>query len=1130
MSNNMYIQKRNGESQKVSFDKILYRLQNLSDGLNVNTVSVAQKVIAQIYDNIKTSELDELAGQICISLLSENLDYGKLASNIIISNNHKNTSPSFSEAMTVLYNNYDNDIHKPLISKKIYDVILKNKDKLNSIIKYERDYDFNYFAFKTLEKAYLLKKNGKIIERIQHLFMRVSLGIHFEDIQSVIKSYNYMSQKYFIHATPTLYHSGTKQNQLASCFLMGTEDSVGGIYKTLTDCAHISKVAGGIGIHISNIRGNGSYISGTNGYSSGIIPMAKVYNETARYINQSGRRPGSFALYLEPHHVDIMEFLELKKNHGNENERARDLFLALWISDLFMERVKKGEMWSLFNEHDCPGLMDAYGDEFKRLYEKYEKEKKYVKQIPVRKIWEAILNSQIETGTPYMLFKDNINNKSNQKNVGTIKSSNLCVSGDTNILTENGYFKIKDLSNKNINVWNGKEFSETIVKKTGVDQELLQIKFTNGLQLKCTPYHKFYIIDKKENTKKIEAKELKEGMNLIEFDLPVIKNNDKKLDNPYKHGLFCADSKLDNKNNEKCIIPINYNLESKIRWLEGYFDCNGFISKNNDLLQVISNNNDFSKKILLLLQTLGIHSRISTLQKENTEQEGLYKCKKTYRLLINSHNLYKLLQLGFNPKRLKINMHKPNRESSNYIKIKSIKELEEREDTYCFTEKKLGRGIFNGVITGNCAEIVEYSNNKEYAVCTLASIGLSRYVDEYDYNQIKNINIYTKEDCKYCKYTKEYLTKLGLKYKEFDITEGDNRDELVKKIGEDFKTVPQIFVEIKEEKHVGGYYDLVGYFKPTFNFEKLIEIMEIVVRNLNKVIDVNYYPVPETEVSNKRHRPMGVGVQGLADVFAKMRIPFDSDEGRKLNRNIFETMYYGAMRCSHKLSLEEGEYSTFRGSPLSEGKFQFDLWETKPEMGYDWDKLRKDIMRDGVRNSLCLALMPTASTSQILGNNECFEPFTSNIYVRRTIAGDFMVINKYLIKDLIDMKLWNKDMKDQLIYYNGSIQQIDKIPDKLKKLYKTAWEMKQKAIIDQAIERGPYVCQTQSMNLFFEEPTHKMLTSAFFYGWSKGLKTGSYYIRSRPKVQAQQFTLDINKIKQLKNKETKYDVCESCSG
>tara|TARA_R110002074_G_scaffold401278_1_gene598955 strand:+ start:183 stop:3209 length:3027 start_codon:yes stop_codon:yes gene_type:complete len=1005
-SNNMNVIKRNGLKQKVSFDKIMYRIQNLSNDLNINVIRVAQQVIAQVCDNINTTKLDELSAEICISMSSENLDYGKLASRISISNNHKNTSPSFSEAMSILYNNY-NEItksNKPLISENTYKIIMNNKDKLNSVIKYERDFDFNFFAFKTLERAYLMKKDGKIIERIQHLFMRVSLGIHGNDISSAIKSYDLMSQKYFIHATPTLYQSGTPHNQMASCFLMGTEDSVGGIYKTLTDCAHISKVAGGIGIHISNIRGKGSYISGTNGYSSGIIPMAKVYNETAKYINQSGRRPGSFALYLEPHHTDIMDFLELKKNHGNEGERARDLFLALWISDLFMKRVKKDEMWSLFNEHDCPGLTDKYGEEYEELYEKYEKEGKAMNTIEARKVWEAITNSQIETGVPYILYKDHINRKSNQKNVGTIKSSNLCVSGETMILTDKGYIEIQTLQNKNINVWNGEEFSKTIVRKTAENQELLKIDFSNGYTIKCTPYHNFYI-NLNNETIKMEAQYLKYNMSIIDYKIPIFDDNENK----------------ENKENIKCI-----NIKN--------------------------------------------------------------------------------------------------------IKIKNIAKLEKREDTYCFTEKKLGRGIFNGILTGNCAEIVEYSDDKEYAVCTLASIGLSKYVEEYDYSLIKNVIIYSKDDCKYCKYTKEYLNKLGVNYTELKITDENNREELVNKIGDDFKTVPQIFVTTDKEYHVGGFNDIIGYFKTTFNFDKLREVMNVVVRNLNKIIDINYYPVKETEVSNKRHRPMGIGVQGLADVFAKMRIPFDSQEALKLNTHIFETMYFSAMECSHQLAIEEGPYSTFKGSPLSEGKFQFDLWGVSPEMDYDWDELRKKIMKDGVRNSLCIALMPTASTSQILGNNECFEPCTSNIYLRSTIAGNFTVINEHLIRNLMELHLWDNNMKDKLVYYNGSIQYIDEIPEKVKMIYKTVWELKQKSLIDLAIARAPFICQTQSMNLYFEEPTQKTLSSALFYGWQKGLKTGSYYIRSRPKIQAQQFSLDINKIKEFKDKETKYDVCESCSG
>ena len=770
-SPSMNVIKRNGRKEFVSFDKVTRRLQNLSDNLSIDLIPVAQKVIARIYNDVKTTELDELAAQICMSLESTHLDYGKLASRIIISNNHKNTSPSFSETIYILF-------QRGLINEELYKNVMNNKDKLNSTIKYERDFDFNYFGFKTLEKAYLIKHKGVIIERPQHLLMRVSVGFHKDNIKAAIKSYEGMSQKYFIHATPTLYNSGTHNSQMASCFLLGTHDSILGIYKTIADCAIISKGAGGIGIHISNIRSKGSFIKGTNGHSNGIIPMARVYNETARHVNQGGRRPGSFALYLEPHHPEVMQFVELRKNHGDENARARDLFLAMWISDLFMERVKAGQDWSFFNENDCPGLQDAYGPAYKELYEKYEAEGKAFGTMKAQDIWQAICTSQIETGTPYMLYKNACNMKSNQQNIGTIKSSNLC------------------------------------------------------------------------------------------------------------------------------------------------------------------------------------------------------------------------------------------------------------------------------------AEILEYSDHKEYAVCNLASVGLPRYVNE----------------------------------------------------------------------------------KGEFDYNKLVEMIEVIVRNIDQIIDVNYYPVPETKKSNMRHRPMGIGVQGLADVYAKMRIAFDSPEAMEVNKLIFETMYYGALRTGHMLAVEKGAYSTFEGSPLSKGQFQFDLWSVKPPSDrYDWDSLREAIMKDGVRNSLYIALMPTASTSQILGNNECFEPFTSNYYSRSTIAGQFQVINKYLVKDLMDLNLWNKEMRDKILFYGGSIQNIEEIPQEIRNLYKTVWEMKQKVLIDQAADRGPFVCHTQSMNLFFEEPSHKVLTGAFFYGWKKGLKTGSYYIRTRPKSKAQQFTLDPEKFKKVmeENKKQeendKYEVCEMCS-
>ncbi len=776
MSDNFCVIKRNGLKEEVSFDKVTRRLKKLCYELSnkVNPIIVAQKVCSQIYNNVTTIELDELAAQVCISLSTVDIDYGILASRIIISNNHKITSPSFSETIYILYNNKDlNNNQCPLIDKKIYDTVMNNKDKLNDILDYDNDFLFDYFGFKTLEKSYLMKVNGNIVERIQHMFLRVSLGIHQDDIKSAISSYQLMSQKYFTHATPTLFASGTPRPQLASCFLMGMDDSVKGIYKTVSDCAEISAGAGGIGLCLSKIRSKNSYIRGVNGKSNGIVPLCRVLNECARHINQAGRRPGSIAVYIEPHNPEILEFLELRKNTGAESERARDLFLALTISDLFMERVEKNAEWCLFDADECPGLDDSYGETYNKLYLKYEEEGKERKKIQARKIWNYILTSQIETGTPYILFKDSINKKSNQKNVGVIRNSNLC------------------------------------------------------------------------------------------------------------------------------------------------------------------------------------------------------------------------------------------------------------------------------------AEILEYSDDKEYAVCTLASVSLPNFI----------------------------------------------KDDL------------------------------------TFDHEKLVEIMDVLVNNLNKVIDINYYPVPETKLSNDKHRPIGIGVQGLIDVYYKMKMPFDSDEAKNLNKEIFETMYYGAMLASYKQALKYGHYSTFRGSPLSEGLFQFDLWDVIPSSRYDWDDLRNKIKESGVRNSLCIALMPTASTSQILGNNECFEPITSNIYTRRTVAGDFVVINKYLVEDLNKLELWNDNMKNKIIENNGSIQNIDEVPNTIKNLYKTVWETKQKHIIEQAADRGPYICQTQSMNLFFEEPSQNTLTSALFYSWKKGLKTGCYYIRTRPKAQAQQFTIEAKKVtKKIENNDSNYQECEMCSG
>ncbi len=931
-----YVIKRNGTREEVSFDKVIRRIRALCDGLSndINPLLVAQKVVSQIYNNVKTTELDELAAQICISLETTHLDYGKLASRIIISNNHKNTSPSFSETIYILYNNKDNNgNHCPLIDENVYQIIMNNKSKLNDVLDYERDYLFDYFGFKTLEKAYLMKTNIdgklKVVERIQHLLMRVSIGIHKEDIKSAIQSYIYMSQKYFIHATPTLYNAGTPRSQCSSCYLLHVGDSVDGLYKATSDMAKISANAGGIGICLSDIRSKGSYIRGVNGTSNGIIPYCRVLNEMSRHINQAGKRPGSIACYLEPHHPEVLQFLELRKNTGAEHERCRDLFTALWISDLFMKRVENNEMWSFFDPDECRGLSDAYGDAYETLYLKYESEGKAKgKQVEARKVWNAMLSSQIETGTPYIGFKDHVNRKSNQKNVGTIKNSNLCVVPETKILTREGEIEIGTLENKEVEVWNGEDWSKVIVRKTGENQKVIKVKVVDKegckydyREVECTPYHKFSVIDSYEQyekdgiCKEVRAHELKQGMLLEPF--------------------------------------VYYEKEIE----EGYGEYIE-IHSYNEVLEVID------------------EGRVS--------------------------------------------------------------------DTYCFTEPLRNRGVFNGILTFNCNEIAEVSTDDEYAVCNLASLSLPQFVK-------------------------------------------DNLE---------------------------------------FDFEKLIEVTKVVIRNLNKVIDVNYYPVPETKKSNSRMRPVGLGIQGISDVFAMMRLPFDGNGARELNKKIAEAMYYGAVYSSWELACEEGPYSEFVGSPISKGEFQFDMWGVKPSSTYDWEDLRKKVMKDGVRNSLLIALMPTASTSQILGNNECFEPYTSNMYSRRTIAGDFIVINKHLVKDLMNIGLWNAEMKNKIISNNGSVQKINEIPAEIRALYKTVWEIKQKVLIDMAIDRSPFVCQTSSMNLFFEEPNSSNLSSAFMYGWKNGLKTGCYYIRSAPKVQAQKFTVDptLNA-----NKEEENGVCEMCS-
>ena len=755
----MKVLKRSGKHEDVSFDKITARIRKLCYGLNqnyINYIEISKKVIQGLYDGVTTTELDNLAAETAATMAATHPDYAILAARIAVSNLHKNTDKSFSKTMESLYNYIDPKTGEMagLISDETIEVVRANADKLDSAIIFDRDYEYDYFGFKTLERSYLLRMNGQIVERPQHMIMRAAVGIHGEDIESAILTYNLMSEKWFTHATPTLFNAGTPKPQLSSCFLLSmTDDSISGIFETLSRCAKISQSAGGIGLSIHNVRAKGAYIKGTGGTSNGIVPMLKVYNDTARYVDQGGgKRKGAFAIYMEPWHADIQEFLELKKNHGKEELRARDLFYAMWISDLFMERVKNNEDWSLFCPNEAPGLHDVYGGEFEALYHKYEQEGRARSTVKAQDLWFHILESQIETGTPYILYKDACNKKSNQKNLGTIKSSNLCT------------------------------------------------------------------------------------------------------------------------------------------------------------------------------------------------------------------------------------------------------------------------------------EIVEYTAPDEVAVCNLASISLSKFVNE------------------------------------------DN----------------------------------------TFDFDKLYEITRVVTRNLNKIIDINYYPIPEARNSNMRHRPIGIGVQGLADAFIKMRFPFDSPEAKQLNKDIFETIYFAALTESNEIAKVEGAYQTFEGSPASQGILQFDMWNVTPSDRWDWNTLRSSVMEKGMRNSLLLAPMPTASTSQILGNNECFEPFTSNIYSRRTLSGEYIIVNKYLLKDLVGLGLWNESMKQRLMAANGSIQAFDEIPAEIKEIYKTVWEISQKVVIDMAADRGAYICQSQSMNLFLENPNFSKLSSMHFYAWNKGLKTGMYYLRSKAAVDPIKFTVEQN--------------------
>jgi len=1658
----MHVKKRNNKTEIVSFDKILKRIKTLGleHGISINYTSLAIKVIDQLYDGIDTSRIDELTAEQSASMATIHPDYGTLASALVISNLHKKTDASFHKSMNKIYNFKDvNNIHVPLLSQEFIYIINEFGAYFDNIIDYNRDYLIDYFGVKTLERAYLIHINGHIIERPQHMWLRVAICIHKDDLDAITETYNLMSQKYFTHATPTLFNAGTPRPQLSSCFLIAMEnDSVDGIYNTLKECANISKWAGGIGLHIHNIRAKGSHIRGTNGTSNGIVPMLSVFNKTARYIDQcitpetyiyttrgpieiqyitnndyifnstgnveqienvlehpydgeiysietthsieplqvtdqhpifvlvnqvrgtdfstiekrlkhyemddstnqiiqwkdvkdltmddmliytipqyvsdihtitqedcymygvilgdgcfdnksttgyislhtinkgyildycknyfekkcinysvntidniarirwnkniimpfryadiydmghekhiasrwlnlpiekakyiikglidtggckdkellfdstsrnliesvrylllrmgiptsgdrrcmienkkvcytlsvpqtdeicqlvniennskffkflkyknyiftriksiskieytgtlydlqmknkheymihngiihngGGRRNGSFAIYIEPHHPDIEDFLDLKKNHGDEELRARDLFYALWISDLFMERVKTNSEWSLFCPDSAPGLSECYGDEYKNLYAKYESEKRFIRQINARDLWIKILDSQMETGTPYMLYKDSVNKKSNQQNLGTIKSSNLCVAPETCILTDKGQFEIHSLKDKKVNVWNGKEFSEVEIKQTNDCSELMTITFSDGAELTCTKYHKFYIQDgfikgklKSDiiNSSKvtvIEAQNLCENMKLIKCEYPIIDyKNDKddkeiNLEYAYTNGFFSGDgtycnisnieeksckfkalndksyckrhvnSQRNNESTEYCqansyskkprvtlygekikllenldyistgkekdnrlnvtlnvnlkekyFVPINYSLKSKLDWLSGYCDADGTISKNGDnqSLQISSIHKDFLLKIKLMLQTCGVSSKVTLNMAKRLSylpngKNGYdyFESKPIWRLLVPSNDLMKLLELGLSCKRLVINKKIYQRNATQFVTVIKTENHGRLDKTFCFNESKRHAGIFNGVITSNCTEITEYSNENETAVCNLASIALNKFVVETP-NPFTNVIIYSKESCNWCVLLKALLKRKSIEYHEITLV----TDEQIADFKDKWKveTVPQL---IDNGILVGGFTECLEILRKKFDYRELHKVTKVVANNLNKVIDINFYPTEKTKRSNLYHRPVGIGVQGFADTFILMDIPFHSDAAKVINKNIFETIYHAALEQSMELSKERnkdmnilnntymsswsfkdinddlcqeyvvddylnssssstaktelninvllkkhkpirreierekshcyGSYSSFEGSPASTGILQFDMWNVNPtansNINYDWTNLKTMIKTHGLRNCLSVAPMPTASTSQILGNNECFEPFTSNIYSRRTLAGEFVLANKYLIKELIELGIWNTDIKNNIIMNKGSVQYIDTIPKFIKDKYKIVWEIPMKHLIDMAKDRGAFICQSQSLNLWMEDPDAKSLTNMHFYGWNSGLKTGIYYLRRKAKHQPQQFTIEPTKnpdaISELSSEMT--SGCDMCSG
>lgn len=1523
----MKIQKRDGSLEQLSFDKIIYRLRKLCNDESLGLLKsidpdvIAQRVVSSIYDGVTSCELDEEAARIAVSM-TENMDYQKLASRITISNLHKSTIECFSEVMETLYNNTDkNEKHMPIIAEDVIEIIRDNKNTLNFAIDYKRDYMFDFFGYKTLEKSYLLKIYNKtlqkmiVVERPQHLYMRVAIGIHKEDIESAIKTYNLISQHFYTHASPTMFNGGTPSGNLSSCFLMNSTDSIEGIFKTLTDCAKISKVGGGIGLHVTNIRAKGSLIRGTNGLSDGIVPLMKMYNSTASYINQcvtpdtvvyskdgfkrmdeittqdelvtkdgtykkvnevivnqkqeviyeisnyasidplkctkehdifviktssskrdykaqvmerlqkgtlkaefipaneiqeryymgypipqhecdietfsldqcrmygimlgdgsvinsvtsnakryqvtlnnnkklvtkafvleflnkhnihywimndceicftyntvsigkmgiteemlydkekhkrmdtrflhlpkqkaamlmkgllesdgcktstglwftstdknliyslkylflrfgvltscqtvdkvgqtmnynkkgkpiisrkisyqlripklkviqdfdiktdfdlqssvnffefdkilytritkinkieykgdvydfnmidnhnyltdmglvhnSGKRKGSFAMYLEPWHADVLEFLDMKRPQGHEDMRARDLFYALWVPDLFMKQVENDGDWYLMCPDECPGLPDAYGDEFEELYWKYVKEKRYKRVVKAQEVWKKVLESQIETGVPYIGYKDSVNKKCNQKNLGTIKSSNLCVAPETMILTSKGYYKIEKLENQEVQIWNGQEWSTTVVRKTGEDQELLKVRLSNGSELECTHYHKFYVAKGKRPSEypiltKIDAKDLEPGMKLIKSEFPIIDNGPSDFPYPYEHGLFSADGTMEHSRqkgkNERC----------RCKALEGEKYCGRhkkiYLEEGepSEFCQALIGNG--FARITLYGEKKNLLPYISSRLDVHTEDSNN---RIHVRLPLEVKDKY-IVPINYNMN-TKLRWFEGvcdgdgcilRSDGLTGIQIASIHEQFLQDIRFMLQTMGCDPKIVHAADAGNGkGGSGQYMCKRLYRLLITSHDAATLYNIGFRPKRLILSGVYPKNNTKRWTQVQEVVqtNRISDTYcftedkRGMGVFNGVLTGQCmeISLYSDDKQYAVCNLCSIALPKFVD--YDFEG--KPFFDFEKLREVAEYTIIPMNKVIDNNKYPTPETKNTNLAHRPLGIGAQGLADVYFKMKLPYDSLEAKQLNKDIFETIYYGTMKGSIELAKKDGHYSSFPGSPFSEGKLQFDLAaefdglnvEKMLSGRWDWASLKEDLKKYGTRNSMLMALMPTASSAQIMGNSEAFEAVDSVIFKRRVLSGEYMVINKYLVEELGKMGLWSNEMKERIISNNGSIQGIDEIPLDIKAVYKTVWEISMKTIIEQCSDRGVYVDQMQSMNLFMANPTYKKLTSMHFYCWRLRNKTGCYYLRSKASSSSGKFSVDVNLEKQIRDKQAKGEVLE----